>query len=147
MCMKIIRTSIMLCGLAVVLPNPPEDAGARLNVSPSSLEMASAAASAVNDARGFCGREPRVCETTRFIAQRLEVKAKYAARLVYEWASDDKDKATPAPRRKPAQQAKADPLITGSAPATAKPARRSQNTLHIEDLIPEWRSPLQPRTS
>ena len=142
--MKLIRTSIVLCGLAALLPSPPDEAGASQTPAPSSMEMASAAASAVGDARGFCGRQPAVCETTRFVAHRLELKAKYAARLVYEWASDGKPAQPALQKIKPA---KADPMTTGAAPATPLTVHLSQNTLRLEDLIPEWRSPLQARKS
>ena len=40
------------------------------------------------DAGEFCGRQPMVCVTADFIATKLEAKAKYSAKLIYEWANE-----------------------------------------------------------
>jgi hypothetical protein len=136
--MKIIRTSIVLCGLAVLLPSPPEDGAAGKQPGPSGFAVAAAAADAVGDARGFCGRQPAVCDTTGHVLRQLERKAKYAARLIYEWASD----SSGAPRPARSREAHSDPITTGATAPRPAAQRVSQNTLHLEDLIPEWRSPL-----
>ena len=41
-----------------------------------------------SDLASFCARQPGVCETAGFVAHKLELKAKYGARLIYEWASE-----------------------------------------------------------
>ncbi len=109
----------------------------------STLAMLSSASLAVSDMAGFCGRQPEVCTTAAYLAGKLEAKAKYSIRLLYEWAND----STSIPAIPPATQqaTKADPLITGTVVAAAEPVAQppAQSTLKIEDLLPEWRGPVK----
>lgn len=105
----------------------------------STVQMVSSAGSAISDAAGFCARQPEVCQTVAYVAGRLEAKAKYSAKLLYEWASD----ASSDPEL-PRTIQEVDSLQTGSTQvalaSTGKGA--GQSTLRIEDLIPEWRGPV-----
>jgi hypothetical protein len=128
------------------MPSPPEEISDTMvqvdTTQVSTLEMVSSAGSAVSDVAGFCARQPDVCRTASYVAGRLEAKAKYSVRLLYEWASD----ATSDPEL-PAGIQQADQLQTGSTLlALAEPQKaKGQSTLKIEDLIPEWRSPAPPK--
>jgi hypothetical protein len=74
------------------------------------------------------------------VAGKLEAKAKYSVRLIYDWANE----STSAPRDSPfPNEAAADPITTGTVvAAAANDAGEGQSTLRIEDLIPEWRGPV-----
>lgn len=138
--MRIFRTVILLSGLAIFLPSPPEDAGAgkASQTSAGQSGLIGSATLAIVDAAGFCGRQPTVCQTAGIVAGKLEAKAKYNVKLLYEWANGPS--STPA--TKPPVTVASDPLKTGTA--TEPPVRLAggQSTLRIEDLIPEWRGPL-----
>ena len=101
------------------------------------------ATQAVSDVASFCARQPGVCETAGYIASRMEAKAKYSVKLLYEWANE----SAVAPQVPAAfEEAQTDPLRTGSAPVgRLAAANEGQSTLRIEDLIPEWRGPVKPR--
>jgi hypothetical protein len=109
----------------------------------STLEMLSSATSAVGDVASFCVRQPDVCETAAYVAGKLEAKAKYSAKLIYEWASEStSDPALPATTQ---EAIKVDMMSTGSVKLAKAdpPEQKNQSTLQIEDLIPEWRGPVE----
>jgi hypothetical protein len=142
--MRIFRTIMLLTGVSVFMPSPPEAA----NQDPGQTADAAAtqsilvtAARAVSDVATFCSRQPEVCDTAGYVAGRLEAKAKYSVRLIYDWASESasEPQSTPYPN-----EATTDPITTGSmAVVAASEAGEGQSTLRIEDLIPEWRGPVQ----
>ncbi|MFL5258538.1 MAG: DUF5330 domain-containing protein [Hyphomicrobiales bacterium] len=138
--MRLFRTIFLLGALAALLPSPPEDhdttaVAAREVTAPEVISFASRTAS---DLGGFCGRQPMACETAGFIAAKLEAKATYGARLVYAWAEGT---SGPGQRIEARLSTASPPLLASSA------AERPQNTLTMEDLIPEWRDPRRPRKS
>jgi Family of unknown function (DUF5330) len=90
--MRLIRTSVILGGLLLVLPNPPADKNGPPEATPSNWALMSAASSAFNDVKTFCTRQANVCETADYLIARVEVKAKYGLKLVYEWANAAQDK-------------------------------------------------------
>ena len=147
--MRLIRTILLLAGAGFLLPSPPEDAAApnRPVQQVSTIAMLSSASSAFSDVTSFCVRQPGVCETAGYVAARLEAKAKYSVKLIYEWAST----ATSDPQAPPASQEaiKVDGLKTGTVRMAAgeqkQPLGSGQSTLKIEDLIPAWRGPVAPR--
>ena len=142
--MRLIRTLLVLGGAAAFLPSPPTDpqaeTGGRTALEVSAFEMLAQVTSAVSDVAGFCGRQPGACETAALVAAHVEAKAKYNAKLVYEWAIADEVPSGQA--MIPVEAPAADPLQTGSTtPALHVPAPLRQSTLQDEDLIPPWRSP------
>jgi Family of unknown function (DUF5330) len=149
--MRLIRTLLLIAGIGVLLPSPPETVVAQGQAGPevSTFAMITSASSAFADVASFCQRQPDVCQTATYVAGRLEAKAKYSARLIYEWASD----ATTDPAALPGTQEaiKVDMMETGSVkvaandPPPAKEEDSGQSTLQIEDLIPEWRGPVPPK--
>jgi len=148
--MRIVRTLIVLTGIAVFLPTPPEDAtqaapGAASVEAPDTgyFEVAT---STFSDLASFCARQPGVCETAEFVAHKLELKAKYGARLIYEWASEAS--STPS-AMEPDLASGSDPIETATIKLAAakRLPQNSQSTLRLEDLIPAWRRPGNAKTS
>ena len=92
-----------------------------------------------------CVRQPDVCSTATYMAARLEAKAKYSVRLIYEWAAEST--ANPEVPQGTQEATGVDLLTTGTAMAGGKEqeSRGSQSTLRIDDLVPEWRGPAQKR--
>jgi hypothetical protein len=88
--MRLIRTSLILLGLLVIIPNPPADKNATPEASPSNWALMSAASSAFQDVKTFCTRQANVCDTADYLIARVEVKAKYGLKLVYDWANSAK---------------------------------------------------------
>lgn len=140
--MRIFRTLMLLTGVGVFMPSPPEDSTAGNSTAQASTPtLLSSATEAIADAVGFCGRQPTVCQTAGYVAGRLEAKAKYSVKLIYEWANDS---STGRPASPLGDAAAGDPLKTGAIDPAPVRLAGGQSTLTIEDLIPEWRGP-QPR--
>jgi hypothetical protein len=140
--MRLIRTLLVISGAGFFMPSPPDDIAAgnvtakTQDVSP--LEMLSTASSAVTDVAGFCSRQQGFCDTAAYVAGRLEVKAKYSVKLLYEWAADST--SDPALATRSQEAVKVDMLKTGTTLAGgAVPETKGQSTLKLEDVIPEWR--------
>ena len=148
--MRIFRTIILLSGITALVPSPPDD------VNQASQSVASAKASdtsyfevatnTFSDLAAFCVRQPGVCETAGFVAHKLELKAKYGVRLIYEWANEANPQPSSALR--PDLASGTDPIETGSTKLTLakQPPLASQSTLRLGDLIPVWRDPASPKT-
>jgi hypothetical protein len=147
--MRIVRTLIVLTGVAAFMPTPPED------VSQAAPQMASSetsntgyfevATSTFSDLASFCARQPGVCDTAGFVAHKLELKAKYGARLIYEWASEASSTPSVAP---PELAMGSDPIETATIKLAAakRLPNNSQSTLRLDDIIPVWRDPGKAKT-
>jgi hypothetical protein len=91
--MGILRTLIVVgAGFALMPSPPPGPPGEPAPAGPGNFAYLAAAAETVADMRGFCQRNPNACETAGVVGHMLEGKAKYSAKLVYEWANDGKTK-------------------------------------------------------
>ncbi len=143
--MGILRNAIILGAVAVAMPNPPatETAGGVVPPTASSFAYVAAAAETFADVRTFCERRPGVCQTAGHLAVTMEAKAKYSAKLIYEWANEA-GAETPRTTALPPDLAAADPIATGTAEPRLK-ATASQSTLRLEDLLTEWKAPPKPR--
>lgn len=147
--MRIIRTIIVLSGIAAFMPSAPEDVNqagpATASAEVSDTGYLEVATNTFSDLASFCARQPGVCETAGFVAHKLELKAKYGVRLIYEWANE----ANTTPVVQPEIADGSDPIETGSMKlASAKKLpKNSQSTLRLGDLIPVWRGPASPKTS
>ena len=143
--MRIIRTLFYVSALGLIMPSPPPSEPGLAAAQPESTlttpQMFFAATKAVSDLRDFCDRQPGFCDTAQYLAGKFEAKAKYSAKLLYEWASEAN---TPAGAR---DVIEADNLATASTRlvASADAEGLSQNTLRLEDLLPEWRPPQDTR--
>lgn len=141
--MGILRNTLIIGGLAVGLPAPPPTAGdGAVQPQSSTIAYVAAAADAYTDVRNFCQRKPGVCQTAGHIAMTMEAKAKYSAKLIYEWANEATEQSNAKPGAKD-ELADADPIATGAIP-NARHNSVSQSTLKLEDLLPEWQAPKTP---
>ena len=142
--MRLFRTIFFLGVVAVLMPSPPEEAKRSSLLSSSAdvtvPQLINAASRTVSDAGEFCGRQPMVCVTADFIATKLEAKAKYSAKLIYEWANEAS--STPGPR-----EAFENAPQRASLAQLSSSNELSQNTLKVEDLVPSWRDPRSARKS
>jgi hypothetical protein len=131
--MGAIRTSMLVLAVAVMLPSPPESRQGSLLVH--------SAIRAMSNIGVLCTGKDE-CTTAEYVLGRIEAKARYNLNLLYAWASHPEEDLAPI-----ANQARVDPIITGSAMrlATGK-GDASQNTLRIDDLIPSWRGPSQAKS-
>ena len=133
--MGIFRAIILLTGVTVLLPSPPVEQAVQPPLAvQETTSVVSAASQTVTDMAAFCSRQPGVCETAGYVAAKLEAKAKYSVRLIYEWASEANGVTPDLPF---GNQAVSDPMATGSTKfADGRPTR---STLQLEDLLPAWR--------
>jgi len=136
--MRIFRTIFLLGAVAFLMPSPPEDRmamTAQTSDDPPATEFLAAAVSTVADVGDFCTRRASVCDTAHYLAVKFEGKAKYSIELLYEWAHQSNGTTL-------SEQAQGDQVTTGSfAAASGEAEMPGQNTLQLEDLIPEWRAP------
>jgi len=149
--MRVFRTILVLTGITVFMPSPPEDAGQQAQgVADAKLADSGyfeVATNTFSDLAAFCERQPGVCETAGFVAHKLELKAKYGVRLIYEWANEAN--TLPSSDLQPGIADGSDPIETGSMKLAwlKKTPLASQSTLRLGDLIPVWRDPASPKTS
>jgi Family of unknown function (DUF5330) len=138
--------AIIFGGVILAMPSPPPDlsgsAATDISAPSSSWSYISAAAETVADFKNFCERKPQVCVTAQYMAGSLEGKAKYSAKLVYEWASAEPAKPKLPNKAKAAVQA--DPIQTGSIDMHLKGTLNENSTLRMEDLVPEWHGTVEP---
>ena len=122
----LIKAAFWLSVVVVLLPAPEsgEAGGTRMIGTTEAVSLLSAA---LNDARGFCQRNPEACVTGTQAAQTFGQKAQYASRLLHDFISDRVDNG----------------VTSAAAPAHAKgrAAGGSIDTLAPADLEPAWRSP------
>ena len=87
--MRILRTILVLTGITVFMPSPPDDSNkVVLAGNTADAGYFEVATNTYSDLAAFCERQPGVCETAGFVAHKLELKAKFGARLIYEWANE-----------------------------------------------------------
>ncbi len=115
-----IKAAFWLTIVVLLLPSEPSKQGQTAQVSP--LEALGAAQAAVEDASGFCARNPDACVIGSQAFQSFGEKAQYGAKLLYEFLSAR-------------FTGEAAPVATGSIPAPYKPGR---HTLNSSDLEPAW---------
>ena len=131
--MGMLRTLIVLGAAIAFMPSPPPDqAGSTPSSGPGAFSYIAAAAETMADMRSFCQRNPNACATAGMVGRTMEGKAKYSAKLIYEWANDANGKTL---------VAEADQIQTSSPPAKPANFKESQNTLSLADLLPEWKKP------
>jgi hypothetical protein len=97
--MGMLRTTIVLGAILAAMPSPPEDPATKQDPGPGTFGYVTAAAETFTDVKGFCSRQAFVCETAGHLALVVERKARYSAKLVYEWANEATadGKASPLP--------------------------------------------------
>jgi Family of unknown function (DUF5330) len=145
--MGLLRKIIVVGGALMAMPSPPPTVQVTNTVHAaapsSSWAYISAAADTMADVKDFCARKPQVCGTAQYLVGTLEGKAKYSAKLVYEWANESAT-GNPHAGNQPQNLAKADPIQTSSTNVRVASSGQENSTLKIEDLIPEWRGTIAP---
>jgi hypothetical protein len=128
--MGAIRTSMLVMAVAVMLPSPPES-------GQSGSLLVHSAIRAMSNLGVLCTGKDE-CTTAEYVLGRIEAKARYNLILLHAWARHPEENLAPI-----ANQARADPIMTGSAIrlASQRGDAAPQNTLRIDDLIPSWRGP------
>lgn len=116
----LLRVAFWLSIVVMLLPSGPK-------TSPNAPEMSTfeaigAAQAALNDARGFCNREPQACSVGAQALQVFGQKAQNGAKMLYEFLSSK------APETKHDE-------ATGSTP------RPGRDTLTAEDRNVPWLAP------
>ena len=152
--MFILRTLFWLAVLILVLPTGKSadtdtvtPAAAQANFDAGSA--LDAAIATVGDVSSFCTRNPKVCETGSAAAAAFESKAKQGVRMLYDWATGNEGdgnaevgQPTKALDRSAARfSGQADAVVTGSFQMASGDKPKSQNTLRLDDIIPEWSGP------
>ncbi len=138
--MGLIRKIVVIGGAFLAMPSPPQTSQTAAVTPSSSWTFITAAADTFSDFKGFCDRKPQVCVTAQYLAVSVEGKAKYSAKLLYEWASE----STPPALQGAAELAKVDPIKTSALGPELASIQKGTSTLHIEDLVPEWHGTLLP---
>jgi hypothetical protein len=130
--MGLIRKAVVVGVVLFALPSPPPQPGdgGQALLQSSSFAAFTAAADTVADFKGFCERRPQACVAGQYLAATLEGKARYGARLIYEWAN-------PHPAGEPTQSSS---LPLPPPPGKAKPTLRlatmnDSKPKSIEDLL------------
>jgi hypothetical protein len=137
--MGMLRNLIVVGAAIAFMPSPPPGENVATPPSAGAFAYMAAAAETVADLRSFCQRNPNVCATAGAMAQSVEGKAKYSAKLMYEWANDVKSDGRKV--NLPEDVALNDPIETSSPPKVPGVLKESQNTLSVADLVEPWRKP------
>lgn len=137
--MGMLRNLIIVGAAIAFMPSPPPGENDAPPLATGAFAYVAAAAETVADLRSFCQRNPNVCATAGAMAQTVEGKAKYSAKLMYEWANDIKSDGRKV--NLPEDVASSDPIETSTPPKLPVSLKESQNTLSVADLIVPWRKP------
>jgi len=142
-----IRTAFWLSVVVMLLPADNNDTPDVKNgaVEPvSAIEALDAARTTVTDLSGFCGRNQSVCQTGQQAFALFASKARYGARVIYDWASSNEPLAGQSatqPAGKPQLSALNPKIVTGSLKVAGAQNAATRSTLTREDLIPVWGGP------
>jgi hypothetical protein len=88
--MGILRKAIVAGGLFAALPMPPPGAvptPSEQQAGPGTFAYVAAASDTFADVSSFCQRRPLACDVGQYIAVTAQAKARYSAKIVYEWAN------------------------------------------------------------
>jgi Family of unknown function (DUF5330) len=88
--MGMLRKAIVAGGLFAALPMPPQSAQVQpveQQAGPGTFAYVAAASETFSDVSSFCQRRPMACNVAQYIAVTAQAKAKYSAKIVYEWAN------------------------------------------------------------
>ncbi|HLL29081.1 MAG TPA: DUF5330 domain-containing protein [Xanthobacteraceae bacterium] len=124
----LLRVAFWLSIVVLLLPAAPGSKDDPNRPQVGAIEALGAAKAAVEDARGFCSRQPDACVTGSQAFHTFGQKAQNGAKILYEFLTDRFADA-------PATAARKDKEETGSI------ARPGRHTLTQEDTVPAWRGP------
>ena len=95
----LLRLAFWILVICLLLPGPPQD----------NHRLLASAQKTVTDVRGFCGRNPDVCENARITMTAMLAKLKNGADLLQAWLAEMRQRAADAGRMYPHQPAPAYP--------------------------------------
>ena len=129
--MRIIRTFLVLGGIAVFLPAPPDDqiSGSQEERPAAPQGLLATTALAVADLFDLCVEGDWTCDLAGRSAAHLESKVKYSVWLAYDWA------VTPSPR------ARLQVGDAGNGTSSSVSSSPDTSTLRLDDMVPAWRGP------
>ena len=129
--MRIIRTFLVLGGIAVFLPAPPGDqiSGSQEERPAAPQGLLATTALAVADLFDLCIEGDWTCDLAGRSAAHLESKIKYSVWLAYDWA------VTPSPR------ARLQVGDAGNGTSSSVSSSPDTSTLRLDDMVPAWRGP------
>ena len=123
----LIKVAFWLSIVVVLLPVDPASRADKDRAQVGPVEALGVAQAAVEDASGFCARQPDACEVGSQAFQTFGGKAQHGAKLLYEFLS-----------ARFAAKTDAAPRNTGSIKTEQRPG---QHTLTPDDLAPSWGGP------
>ncbi|RPH69534.1 MAG: hypothetical protein EHM74_05765 [Hyphomicrobiales bacterium] len=131
--MRIVRTLLVLGGIAVFLPAPPGDhpTGSQEERPAAPQGLLATTALAVADLFDLCAEGDWTCDLAGRSAAHLESKVKYSAWLAYDWA------VTPSPRARLEVGDAGD----GTSSSDSSASMPNASTLRLDDMVPAWRGP------
>jgi Family of unknown function (DUF5330) len=130
--MGILRKAIVAGGIFAALPTPPPGAQTQpveQQAGPGTFAYVAAASDTYADLSSFCKRRPMACDVAHYLAITAQAKAKYSARIIYEWANEPE--ASPAAVRV---------LDTQTAEATGIPLPMEKPVNLIQRKVPHKKS-------
>jgi Family of unknown function (DUF5330) len=165
--MFLLRSAFWITVVLLLLPadDQPAQKDAQTKFKPQTItttQALGAAQETLSDFSGFCERNPSVCIAGETAFEVLQRKAKYAVRIVYNWANSDTLRQSHKPQHsvlnlsepkglmltsnKPEKFLRVSENVRPHRSDIVRPRQRpkrpvSQNTLKIKDLVPTWRGP------
>jgi hypothetical protein len=118
--MFLLRLAFWILVICLLLPSSPGD----------NRRLMSSAERTVSDVRGFCQRNPEVCEDMRITMTSMLAKLKNGAELIQAWLAQDDKRGEGSGRASPAAPAE------GQAP--------SKGVRQPPRLMPDWQDSLNP---
>ena len=127
----LLRLAFWILVICLLLPGPSQDNQRLLN----------SAQKTVADVRGFCGRNPDVCNDARVSMTVLLAKMKSGADFLQTWLAQDAAKGREPGRLYPYQPAPANPPLPSGADQPIQIVPRWGDSLNQADRDPPWRGP------
>ncbi len=128
----LLRLTFWLLLISLVVSGSREDNARLIN----------SAEKTVKDVRGFCQRNPDVCEDAHVTMTSMLTKLRSGAELLQTWLASDEDKEGAAAARPPAQPAPPEGAQPLSAPGqTFRLVPNWQDSLNPADRRMPWRGP------
>jgi hypothetical protein len=131
----LMRLAFWLLLIVLLLPSTHDD----------NRRLINSASRTVDDVRGFCGRNPDVCETARLVAAALLHKAQNGAEMVSIWIGGGGNGEPPA--KDGARLAPAHEAAPASPLRTLIPKAVWRDTLDEADRRAPWQGPAPDRVN
>jgi hypothetical protein len=129
--MFLLRLAFWILVVCLLLPGPPQD----------NQRLLTSAEKTVADVRGFCGRNPDVCENARGAMTTMLVKLKNGADFLQAWLAQDNGRRSEGGRLFPYQPAPQQPAPSGVLDQPVQAVPRWGDSLNQSDKLPPWRGP------